>query len=145
MDVLAALCNASDPKGVEMLPQTKTASCDSIKKMQRRESNRKSAQLSRKRKKEFIEELESQIYDLKKRFQILRHIPDLVVVFNIEDADITPSESMNCVPPKANSVDFASDAALKLLRMTPEDMQGRSIWDYFSPSSRNSLQLGLKR
>uniref|UniRef100_A0A7S2VW72 BZIP domain-containing protein n=1 Tax=Triparma pacifica TaxID=91992 RepID=A0A7S2VW72_9STRA len=145
MDVLAALCNASDPKGVEMLPQTKTASCDSIKKMQRRESNRKSAQLSRKRKKELIEELENQNDNLKKRLQILRLVPDQVVVFNVEDAAITPSDWMNCVPPKPNSIDFASDAALKLLRMTPKDMEGRSIWDYFSPSSRNSLQLGLKR
>lgn len=144
MDLLAALCNASDPSNVEISPSTKTGSRESLKKMHKRAANRKSAQLSRKRKKEYIEELQDQNNDLKKRVHILRHVPDLVVVFNVEGVAMPPSDSMDRVLPKPNSIDFASDAALKLLQTTPKDMEGRSIWEYFSPSSRNSLQLGLK-
>merc|ERR1719215_1942360 len=55
---------------------------DGDKKQMKRAANRRSAQLSRKRKKQFIEELRSENQELRKKELILRSIPDLIVVFD---------------------------------------------------------------
>jgi Basic region leucine zipper len=53
-----------------------------VKKQQKRAANRRSAQLSRKRKKLYIEDLKEENDELRRKEQILRSIPDLIVVFD---------------------------------------------------------------
>ncbi|GMI25764.1 hypothetical protein TrCOL_g5322 [Triparma columacea] len=142
--------NATKQHGVTMGVTMKDTD---LKKMQKRAANRKSAQLSRKRKKQYIEELQEQNMDLKKRVHILRHVPDLVVVFNVDSPPLSLPPQDPASPgapeiaprplPEPNSIDFASDAALALLSATPSDMEGRSIWDFFTLSSSHQLKQGL--
>lgn len=52
------------------------------KKLLKRAANRRSAQLSRKRKKQYIEELKDENADLRRMELILRSIPDMIVSFD---------------------------------------------------------------
>ena len=120
MDVLAELCLSCPPTAsADAGSQLGLSDKEKLayeKKQLKRAANRKSAQLSRKRKKQvrprrlcirvsasgtcialsnkinagdrasqYIEELKEQNSDLRKRIHILRHVPDMVVVFNIDD------------------------------------------------------------
>ncbi|CAN0470660.1 unnamed protein product [Scytosiphon promiscuus] len=58
------------------------------KKLQKRAANRKSAQLSRKRKKALIEELRYENQDLQRHEDILEVIPDPVFAFNTCDGRV---------------------------------------------------------
>jgi len=82
------------------------------KKLTKRAANRKSAQLSRKRKKQFIEELREENAILRRKEQILRSIPDLVVVFD-----------------SAGRILFVSESVTRLLSFNAEELDGASFWD----------------
>lgn len=58
------------------------------KKLQKRAANRKSAQLSRKRKKALIEELRYENQDLQRHEDILEVIPDPVFAFDTSDGRV---------------------------------------------------------
>jgi len=81
------------------------------KKELKRAANRRSAQLSRKRKKHFIEELKEENDDLRRKEQILRSIPDLIVMFD-----------------SAGRLGFVSHSVSNFLDFKPSDLEGTSFW-----------------
>lgn len=93
------------------------------KKLQKRAANRRSAQLSRKRKKQFIEELKEENDDLRRKEQILRSIPDLIVVFD-----------------SSGKLGFVSHSVSNFLEFTPDELIGRSFWDRLCEESVRLLK-----
>ncbi|GAX23961.1 hypothetical protein FisN_26Lh018 [Fistulifera solaris] len=93
------------------------------KKQMKRAANRKSAQLSRKRKKQFIEELKEENDGLRRKEQILRSIPDLVVVFD-----------------SSGKLWFVSESVERFLSFTASELEGTSFWDRLSPESVRILK-----
>mmetsp|Transcript_20396 Transcript_20396/g.47917 ORF Transcript_20396/g.47917 Transcript_20396/m.47917 type:complete len:696 (+) Transcript_20396:202-2289(+) len=88
------------------------------KKQQKRAANRRSAQLSRKRKKQFIEELKEENDDLRRKEQILRAIPDLVVVFD-----------------SSGRLGFVSESVGRFLDISSDKLEGTSFWDLICEDS----------
>jgi PAS domain-containing protein len=82
------------------------------KKQQKRAANRRSAQLSRKRKKQYIEELKEENDELRRKEQILRSIPDLIVVFD-----------------SSGKLGFVSPSVSRFIDMSPDELLGTSFWD----------------
>lgn len=93
------------------------------KKLMKRAANRRSAQLSRKRKKQFIEELKEENDDLKRKEQILRAIPDLVVVFD-----------------SSGKLRFVSESVGRFIDMNADDLIGTSFWDRLCEDSVRLLK-----
>jgi len=93
------------------------------KKQQKRAANRRSAQLSRKRKKQFIEELKDENDDLRRKEQILRAIPDLVVVFD-----------------SSGRLGFVSESVGLFLDISPDTLEGTSFWDLICEDSVRMLK-----
>lgn len=93
------------------------------KKDEKRAANRKSAQLSRKRKKLFIEELKEENDDLRRKEQILRSIPDLVIVFDATGTLVFVSPSV------ANVLDFS-----------PDELVNTSFWNRLCEDSVRLLK-----
>lgn len=93
------------------------------KKQLKRAANRRSAQLSRKRKKLFIEELKEENDDLRRKEQILRSIPDLIVVFD-----------------SAGKLWFVSHSVCRFLDFSPSDLEGTSFWDRLCDESVRLLK-----
>lgn len=95
----------------------------SSKQEQKRAANRRSAQLSRKRKKLFLEELREENDLLRRKEQILKSIPDLVVVFD-----------------SSGKVHFCSESIRSFLDMKVEDMLGSSFWNRLCDDSTRRLK-----
>ena len=93
------------------------------KKLAKRAANRRSAQLSRKRKKLFIEELKEENDDLRKKEQILRSIPDLIVVFD-----------------SGGKLWFVSHSVSRFLHFSPIELEGSSFWDRLCDDSVRLLK-----
>jgi PAS domain S-box-containing protein len=93
------------------------------KKVEKRVANRRSAQLSRKRKKEYIEELKEENDDLRRKEQILRSIPDLIVVFD-----------------SSGKVCFVSESVSIFLGMTANELEGTSFWNRLCEDSVRLLK-----
>lgn len=93
------------------------------KKQQKRAANRRSAQLSRKRKKQYIEELKEENDELRRKEQILRSIPDLIVVFD-----------------SSGKLGFVSPSVSRFIDMTPDELVGTSFWDRLCESSVRLLK-----
>lgn len=93
------------------------------KKLLKRAANRRSAQLSRKRKKQYIEDLKDENTDLRRMELILRSIPDLVVSFD-----------------SSGKIGFVSQSVGKFLSMTPEELEGKSFWDRLCEDSVRLLK-----
>eukprot|EP00533_Pseudo-nitzschia_delicatissima_P007867 CAMPEP_0116100368 /NCGR_PEP_ID=MMETSP0327-20121206/12255_1 /TAXON_ID=44447 /ORGANISM="Pseudo-nitzschia delicatissima, Strain B596" /LENGTH=651 /DNA_ID=CAMNT_0003592289 /DNA_START=246 /DNA_END=2201 /DNA_ORIENTATION=- len=93
------------------------------KKQQKRAANRRSAQLSRKRKKQFIEELKDENDDLRRKEQILRAIPDLIVVFD-----------------SSGRLGFVSESVGRFLDIEPEKLEGTSFWTLICDESVRMLK-----
>jgi PAS domain-containing protein len=93
------------------------------KKQQKRAANRRSAQLSRKRKKAFIEELKEENDELRRKEQILRSIPDLIVVFD-----------------SSGKLGFVSQSVSRFIDTTPEELEGTSFWDRLCEDSVRLLK-----
>jgi len=93
------------------------------KKTMKRAANRRSAQLSRKRKKQFIEDLRDENAILRRKEQILRSIPDLVVVFDFSGRLLFVSESVG-----------------RLLSFKSNELDGSSFWDRLCEESVKLLK-----
>lgn len=93
------------------------------KKQQKRAANRRSAQLSRKRKKQFIEELKEENDELRRKEQILRSIPDLIVVFD-----------------SSGKLGFVSQSVARFLEIPAEDLEGTSFWNRLCEDSVRLLK-----
>jgi PAS domain S-box-containing protein len=93
------------------------------KKEQKRAANRRSAQLSRKRKKRFIEELKEENDDLRRKEQILRSIPDLIVVFD-----------------SAGKLWFVSRSVSRFLEASSDELEGTSFWECLCEDSVRLLK-----
>ena len=96
------------------------------KKQQKRAANRRSAQLSRKRKKQFIEELKEENDDLRRKEQILRSIPDLIVVFD-----------------SSGLLWFVSESVQRFLEFTAQELEGTSFWDRLCEDSVRLLKVWI--
>jgi len=93
------------------------------KKTMKRAANRRSAQLSRKRKKQFIEELKEENDELRRKEQILKSIPDLVVVFD-----------------SSGKLWFVSHSVSRFLDFSPLELDGSSFWDRLCDESVRLLK-----
>jgi len=93
------------------------------KKLQKRAANRRSAQLSRKRKKKQIEELKIENDELRRKEQILRSLPDLVVVFD-----------------SAGRLWFVSHSVSRFLDYTPQELEAESFWERLCDESVRLLK-----
>mmetsp|Transcript_28357 Transcript_28357/g.66334 ORF Transcript_28357/g.66334 Transcript_28357/m.66334 type:complete len:527 (+) Transcript_28357:79-1659(+) len=93
------------------------------KKEQKRAANRRSAQLSRKRKKQFIEELKDENDDLRRKEQILKSIPDLVVVFD-----------------STGKLWFVSQSISRFIQFNSNELERTSFWDRLCPESVRLLK-----
>ena len=93
------------------------------KREKKRAANRRSAQLSRKRKKQFIEELKEENDELKRKEQILKSLPDLVVVFD-----------------SSGKLHFVSHSVDRLLSFSSTELEGTSFWDRLCEESVRLLK-----
>ena len=93
------------------------------KKVMKRAANRRSAQLSRKRKKQFMEDLREENAILRRKEQILRSIPDLVVVFD-----------------SAGRLLFVSESVGRLLSYKSDELDGSSFWERLCDESVKLLK-----
>lgn len=93
------------------------------KKLQKRAANRLSAQLSRKRKKAFMEELRDENDDLRRKEQILKSIPDLIVVFD-----------------STGKLWFVSQSVSRFLQFSADELEGTSIWERLCEDSVRLLK-----
>ena len=93
------------------------------KKQLKRAANRRSAQLSRKRKKAFIEELKEENDDLRRKEQILKSIPDLIVVFD-----------------SSGKLWFVSASVGRFLSFSVDELEGTSFWDRLCQDSVRLLK-----
>lgn len=93
------------------------------KKQQKRAANRKSAQLSRKRKKQLMEELKDENDDLRRKEQILKSIPDLIIVFD-----------------STGKLWFVSESVSNFLKFSASELEGTSIWDRLCKDSVRLLK-----
>jgi PAS domain-containing protein len=93
------------------------------RKDEKRAANRKAAQLSRKRKKLFIEELKEENDDLRRKEQILRSIPDLVIVFDT-----------------AGTLVFVSPSVINVLEFSPDELLNTSFWNRLCDDSVRLLK-----
>lgn len=89
----------------------------------KRAANRRSAQLSRKRKKQYIEDLKDENSDLKRMELILRSIPDLVVSFD-----------------SSGKIGFVSQSVCRFLSYSPEELEGHSFWERLCQDSVRLLK-----
>ena len=93
------------------------------KKQMKRAANRRSAQLSRKRKKQFIEELKEENDDLRRKELILKSIPDMIVVFD-----------------SSGKLGFVSESVSRFIDMTPDELEGTSFWNRLCEDSVRLLK-----
>eukprot|EP00549_Striatella_unipunctata_P023005 CAMPEP_0118689784 /NCGR_PEP_ID=MMETSP0800-20121206/9688_1 /TAXON_ID=210618 ORGANISM="Striatella unipunctata, Strain CCMP2910" /NCGR_SAMPLE_ID=MMETSP0800 /ASSEMBLY_ACC=CAM_ASM_000638 /LENGTH=335 /DNA_ID=CAMNT_0006587233 /DNA_START=178 /DNA_END=1185 /DNA_ORIENTATION=+ len=93
------------------------------KKLLKRAANRRSAQLSRKRKKQFIVELKEENDELRRKEQILKSIPDLIVVFD-----------------SSGKLWFVSHSVSRFLDFVPHDLEGSSFWSRLCDESVRLLK-----
>lgn len=88
------------------------------KKQAKRAANRLSAHLSRKRKKVFMDDLKDENSELRRKEQILRSIPDLIVVFD-----------------SSGSISFVSHSVTRFMNYTVEELEETSFWDKLTEES----------
>jgi PAS domain S-box-containing protein len=88
------------------------------KKQAKRAANRLSAHLSRKRKKIFMDDLKDENSELRRKEQILRSIPDLIVVFD-----------------SSGLISFVSHSVTRFMNYTVEELEETSFWDKLTEES----------
>jgi PAS domain-containing protein len=93
------------------------------KRLMKRVANRRSAQLSRKRKKQFIEELKEENDGLRRKELILKSIPDLVVVFD-----------------STGKLWFVSESVSRFMDFNADDLVGTSFWSRLCEDSVRLLK-----
>lgn len=102
---------------------TEAAANAEDKRSLKRAANRRSAQLSRKRKKQFIEELKEENDELRRKEQILKSIPDLIVVFD-----------------SSGKLWFVSHSVSRFLDFSPRELEKASFWDRLCDESVRLLK-----
>ena len=117
------LKSATPPASETSQPTTETPFNPEDKKLMKRAANRRSAQLSRKRKKQYIEDLKEENADLRRMELILRSIPDLVISFD-----------------SSGKIGFVSQSVSNFLSFTPEELEGKSFWDRLCQDSVRLLK-----
>lgn len=88
------------------------------KKQARRAASQLSTRLSRKRKKIFVENLKTENVELRRKEQVLRSIPDLVIAFD-----------------SGGSISLVSDSAARLFGCAKNELEGTSFWDLLAEDS----------
>ena len=94
------------------------ASCDAEQKELKRAANRRYAQLSRKRKRQRIDELKEENEELRRQEQILRSVPDLIFIFD-----------------SSGRISFVSHSVSNFLDFKPIDLEGTSFWQILGDES----------
>eukprot|EP00979_Chaetoceros_neogracilis_P002562 scaffold435_cov275-Chaetoceros_neogracile.AAC.14 len=117
------IMGGDDGMGSEDMSCSNSGNAPEVKKLQKRAANRRSAQLSRKRKKQFMEELKEENDDLRRKEQILLSIPDLIVVFN-----------------SSGKLGFVSRSVSNFLEFTPHELEGQSFWERLCEGSVRLLK-----
>ena len=97
------------------------------KKRLKRAANRRSAQLSRQRKKKFIEELTVEHSKLKQVTEILAAMSDIILMVD-----------------SSGNIIFASEAAHRVLQFSDGAFFGRNIYSLVADDSRRHLQEALQ-
>mmetsp|Transcript_8329 Transcript_8329/g.21483 ORF Transcript_8329/g.21483 Transcript_8329/m.21483 type:complete len:321 (-) Transcript_8329:338-1300(-) len=97
------------------------------KKRAKREANRRSAQLSRARKKAFIEDLKQKNHEYQRCEQILACHPDLVFAFDA-----------------AGRIEFANARACSQLDLSARDLEAQSFFEMLGGESRLRFQSALQ-
>ena len=115
--------SGADDEDMSEGPSSNRGPSADSKKEQKRAANRRSAQLSRKRKKQFIEELKDENDDLRRKEQILKSIPDLVVVFD-----------------STGKLWFVSQSITRFIQFKASDLEGKSFWERLCPDSVRLLK-----
>jgi PAS domain S-box-containing protein len=116
----------SNQQAIAQRPTTETlapAASFEDKKQLKRAANRRSAQLSRKRKKQFIDELKEENDELRRKEQILKSIPDLIVVFD-----------------SSGKLWFVSHSVSRFLDFSPRELEGSSFWERLCDESVRLLK-----
>ena len=103
-------CNSGDVRSSDVAYEER--------RLLKRAANRRSAQMSRTRKKRLIEELKEENDELRYKEQILRSIPDLIVVFD-----------------STGRMLFVSHSAKRFLGYKASELEGRSFWKYLCNKS----------
>eukprot|EP00934_Nitzschia_sp_Nitz4_P004043 Nitzschia sp. Nitz4//NODE_202_length_38933_cov_72.610268//35801//36972//NITZ4_additional_000028-RA//-1//CDS//3329531804//4033//frame0 len=93
------------------------------KKQQKRAANRISAQQSRKRRKEFIEELKVENEELRRLGQVFSVVPDPIVAFDF-----------------SGGISFASQASEQVFGSSPNELVGTSFWNLLCSKSSRRLK-----
>jgi PAS domain-containing protein len=88
------------------------------KKQVKRAANRLSASLSRKRKKMFLDDLTHENTELRRKEQILRAIPDLIVAFDA-----------------SGTISFVSESVSRFLNYNTNELEDTSFWDCLTEDS----------
>lgn len=98
------------------------------KKRAKREANRRSAQLSRARKKAFIEDLKQKNHEYQRCEQILACHPDMVFAFDA-----------------AGTIEFANARACSQLDLSARDLEAQSFFEMLVAESRLRFQSALQQ
>jgi PAS domain S-box-containing protein len=93
------------------------------KKQAKRAANRLSAHLSRKRKKMLIDDLKDENVELRRKEQILRSIPDLIVVF----------DSSGCIS-------FISHSVERFMGYSVDELEHTSVWNHLTEDSVRQIK-----
>lgn len=99
-----------------------------VKKRAKREANRRSAQLSRARKKAFIEDLKQKNHEYQRCEQILACHPDMVFAFDA-----------------AGTIEFANARACSHLQLTAHELEAQSFFEMLTADSRLRFQSALQQ
>lgn len=98
------------------------------KKRAKREANRRSAQLSRARKKQFIEELKQKNHEYQRCEQILACHPDMVFAFDA-----------------TGTIEFANARACSHLDLSASEIEAQSFFEMLAADSRLRFQSALQQ
>lgn len=93
------------------------------KKQAKRAANRLSAHMSRKRKKMLIDDLKDENVELRRKEQILRSIPDLIVVF----------DSSGCIS-------FISHSVERFMGYSVDELEHTSVWNHLTEDSVRQIK-----
>eukprot|EP00934_Nitzschia_sp_Nitz4_P003199 Nitzschia sp. Nitz4//NODE_202_length_38933_cov_72.610268//26801//27973//NITZ4_additional_000025-RA//-1//CDS//3329531795//3189//frame0 len=94
-----------------------------VRKKRKRVANRISAQQSRKRKQQFVEDLREENEQIRKMCRVMAMLPDLVISFD-----------------SAGIISFVSHASEHVFGSTPDILIGESFWSLICPKSTRRIK-----
>lgn len=108
------------------------------RKQAKREANRRSAQLCRERKKQFIEELTTQNLKLRRHEEVLSVLTDMVCLFEIEPPSGAARDGVATL--STDRIAYMSRAVNTSLQFTEDELLGKSFLELLSFDSRKLLK-----